>query len=341
MAKPRRILAKILRALKKKPLTSGQLCKVIKTSRKVVRQDLTIAEQEGWIEYDALKRAYLTLLGKSMIGSVERPIDSVSFNVDTQIIDYLLSRSDYPKAKCTLISKDAKKILKRDVETAYDDFLQSKDGLGLPTNATRIERAMAGVVDAILDVRAKQLGLASILNLEHRRKLTVENMPSYFPGYDIQKRFATLADIGFKVLIEFEGDKWVKKQSFGDLEKWYEDTFTTYWKSKEEFRAKKREERLEMAISDILMSMGIDHRGLKEMEEGRFFDTKEDLRQYILKRLEFYVPEDNKELANLWVEKLEEYGAVEYRTKTYHYLHTNKKKFQEVLDYANEKHSSL
>jgi hypothetical protein len=341
LAKPRKLLAKILRALKKKSLTSGQLCKVIKTSRKVIRQNLSIAEQEGWIRYDALKRANLTLLGKSMIGSVQRPIDAVSFNVDTQIIDYLLSRSDYPKAKCTLISKDAKKILKRDVDTAYDDFLQSKDGLGLPTNATSIEKALAGVVDAILDVRAKELGLASILNLEHRNKLTVENMPTYFPGYDVQRRYVSLADIGFKVLIEYEGDKWVKKQSFKDLAEWYADNFLTYKKSKEEFHSKKREERLEMAIQSIMTGVGIDYRGLKEIEKGRFFNSKEELKRYMIKELEFSVPEDKGDRANHLVEKLEETGVFEYHTKTYHYLKVNKKKFQEVLDYAKEKYSSL
>jgi hypothetical protein len=135
-------------------------------------------------------------------------------------------------------------------------------------------------------------------------------------------------------LIEYEGYKWVKKQSFKDLAEWYADNFLTDKKSKEEFHSKKREERLEMAIQSIMTGVGIDYRGLKEIEKGRFFNSEEELKQHMIKELEFSVPEYKGDPANLLVEKLEETGIFEYPTKTYHYLKVNKKKFQEGLDYA-------
>jgi hypothetical protein len=93
------------------------------------------------------------------------------------------------------------------------------DGLWLPENNTNLKASIAAVVDSILDLKAKQMGLFTILDEEFRQRLTTSNLNVYFPGYDALKRYETLAKTKFSVLIEFDGEKWASKQDFEDLEK--------------------------------------------------------------------------------------------------------------------------
>jgi hypothetical protein len=85
-----------------------------------------------------------------------------------------------------------------------------------------LKASIAAVVDSVLDLKAKEMGLFSMLDKESRVNkltLTLSNIRNYFPGYDALKRYENLAKTKFTVLIEFDGEKWASRQDFEDLEK--------------------------------------------------------------------------------------------------------------------------
>ena len=223
MARPRKNLFYILKIIEQKPLTYSEICKLTKKPMKVVWENLTTAQEEKLVDQDSLKKYHLTSLGKSRINSVEHRVYPISIRCYSQVIDFLKLRPEQPTANCTIIIENAdenetNKIKELDAKTDAAKRFLTHDGLWLPENNTNLKAAFAAVVDSILDLKAKQMGLNTILDQQFRDQLT--QLP---PGYDSMKRYQQLAKTNFKVLIEFNGLGYVEKQDFEDLEKAVEE----------------------------------------------------------------------------------------------------------------------
>jgi hypothetical protein len=219
MPKKKDALNRMLKLLNKKSMSQGEISKTLKIGRVTEWRIIKEALYRRWIKKDHLGRHHLTLLGKASIGWVERPPNFVTLTADSQVIDILQLRSDRPTAKCTIEIKNADKIKELDSQTEAEKRFLTHDGLWLPENNTNLKASVAALVDSILDLKAKQMGLFTVLNEEFRQRLTPFNLRDYFPGYDALKRYEDLAKTKFNILIEFDGEKWASKQDFEDLEK--------------------------------------------------------------------------------------------------------------------------
>jgi hypothetical protein len=249
MTKSMKNLTELLRLLKDKPMTKGEIRTSLNIKRRTEFKIIREARDKGWIKEDELKRYHLTLCGKSMIGIWRKPADSTLFEVYSQVIDPIALRpkSNRPTAKCTLIMKNANKIKELDDKTtSYERFISE-----LPENVTSIKAALAHVIDSILDLNAKDMGLHTVLDSQLAENLSVFNIETHFPGYDYLKRYIELAKTNFKVLIEFDGEKWVATQEFGDLEKQREDTLKLYKEAYESIFSEQRRVRIKKAIQQL------------------------------------------------------------------------------------------
>lgn len=195
-------------------MSQGEISKSLKIGRVTEWRIIKEALDRRWVEKDSLEKYHLTLLGKINIGSAENPTDSSSLEVQSQIIDFLNLRPDRPTAKCTIEIENADEIKELDSRTDATKRFLTRDGLWLSDNNTNLKASMAAVVDSILDLKAKEMGLFSMLDEEFRISksiLTPFNRRNYFPGYDALKRYENLAKTKFRILIEFDGEKWVSK----------------------------------------------------------------------------------------------------------------------------------
>ena len=225
MARPRTFLKTILRLLNKQPMTSRDLCRKTKKSRKVVNQNLKTALKEGLVYQDGLERHHLTTLGKSAINDyVERPTDKTSWQIQSQVIDNIGWGSNTPRAICTLMIKDAEKIKELDNKTAYD----IRYNLELPENDTAIKSALARIVDSVLETIGKDMGLYTVRDGQLAESLSSFTRQQQHPGYDFLKRYMKLVDTNFKVIIEFDGKKGVRRQRFSDVRKFVSDNQKPY-----------------------------------------------------------------------------------------------------------------
>src|SRR5215469_15875871 len=196
MAKRKDALNRMLDFLNKKSMSQGEIRKTLKIGRATEWRIIKEAFDRRWIEKDSLGKYHLTSMGKRNVGTAKNPVDSFRLKVQTQIIDFLNLRSDRPAAKCTIEIENADEIKELDSRTDATKRFLTKDGLWLPENNTNLKASLAAVVDSILDVEAKKMGLFSMLDEEFRiKKLTptLFNMRNYFPGHDALKRYENLA----------------------------------------------------------------------------------------------------------------------------------------------------
>jgi hypothetical protein len=212
-------LNRMLKLLNKKSMVPGDIRTTLKISRATEHRIIKEATERHWIEKDSMGRYRLTLLGKSNIGTAKESPEFLSLEVQSQIIDLLNLRSERPTAKCTIEIENAKKINDLDSQTDAVKRFLTNDGLWLPENNTNLKASLATVADSILDLRAKEMGLFSMLDEEFRNALMPYNIHTFFSGYDAIKRYEDLAKTKFRVSIEFDGKKWVSKQDFEDLKK--------------------------------------------------------------------------------------------------------------------------
>jgi hypothetical protein len=337
MARQRRILMTMLHLLNKKPLIFTEICLAVKKPKSLVAQNLAIARNERLVECDELKRYRVTLEGKSIIKYKRRWPKVARFQVDTQIPDYWGGSAQLggPKAVCSLVSEDAIKIQNIDKQEPLYDTFYSKNGLGLPTNDTNLKRALASVVDTILDIRARDLGLKSVLDLQHRADLDVYNLETNFPSYDMPKRYFSLPNTKFTAIIEFDGTKWVKKQDVDTLEHSQQEESRSYRQEMMQgFRSKDKALRLAILVNSLIhhsIGEGISNRALTALEEDRFFATKEELMQNITRKLNFYLPDDKNRHKKI-LKNLTKSGLFKIQTKSYYCLRVDKGRYQEFLN---------
>ena len=85
MAKPKKVLIRLLHLLNKKPLAKGEIRRAIKINRKTEYQNCREAIEKGWIEEDRLGIFRLTIQGKLLINKADPETDSASFEVNSQV----------------------------------------------------------------------------------------------------------------------------------------------------------------------------------------------------------------------------------------------------------------
>ena len=286
MAKPKKSLLKLLRLLHKKPMTKGEVRIPLKVNRKTVYVNVEEALEKRWIEEDELKRYHLTQLGKLIIDTSRgKPTDSTVFEVSSKVIDPIALMPNRPTAKCTLIIKDADKIKELDDKTAsYKPFI-----LEYRENATIIRSALANVIDSILDLRAKDKGLYTVSDSQLAESLSVFNIETNFPGYDYLKRNINLANDKFKILIEFDGKKWVKTQKFNDLKKQHEGNLKFYKEASERIRLQERKMRINNAIQLLDSNLTKDR-----LQDLHLFGTEAESKEFVYKSFQLDEKDDNK-----------------------------------------------
>jgi hypothetical protein len=292
-------------------MTSSEICRKISKSRKVVLQNLKIAQKEALVYQDRLGLYHLTRLGKSAFSSyVERGADKTSWQIQSQVIDNIGWTSNGPSAKCTLLVKNARKIKELDSKTGYN----VRYNLELAANATAIKSSLAKVVDTVLETigKDKGLGLYTVRDGQLAESLSPFNIQQQLPGYDFVKRYTKLADTTFKVLIEFDGKKWIKTQKLNEVKKHIYDnrkSFAEYY-SKHILSHDKRK-RINEALQ-ILADKNDWNKVKNNVKWSHLFENEEELTKHLSQHFESYGEKSNpKEV----VDKAFESGILQTQNK--------------------------
>jgi hypothetical protein len=328
MAKPKKILLRFLEVLAEKPMTIGNITTSLHISRKTASKNRKEAEDKRWIEKDAFNRYALTIVGKSLIDSQEilsHDSDYAFFAVITYVIDPIKQGSDKPPpAWCRLYMKGAKKIKQLDDQSpSYDRYLPTSEIFGLEDNATIIKTPAAALVDAILDLKAKEIGLNTILDFESRDSLSIFNIEDKPPGYDDLKRRIQLANTNFKLLIEFDGRKWAEKQKqkLEDLMSDHKEYYDSYRKSLKE----RREQKLIEKVDSIIKMLASSTSSRDTFEHLGIFKNERELKDYLCKFFEIYYAEDKNKIKEV-IQKAYNCGLFVETEKTLVSLKVNKEK---------------
>ena len=328
MAKPKKILLRLLKVLAEKPMTNGEITRSLHTSRTSTWKNCREAEDKGLIEKDAFNRYTLTTLGKSHIESPEtlQNSDYAHFAVFTQVLDPVIRAADKPPAWCRLYMNDAKKIKQLDDQSSsYDRYLPTTEGFGLEENATNIKAPAAALVDAILELKAKDIGLLSILDFESRDTLSISNIEDRPPCHDDLKRRRELANTNFKLLIEFDGRDWAKKQKYEDLISNLEGNLNFYRKSAESKRAKNFIDKIDFMFR--MLARGSSSRDT--FKESNLFKNKGELLDYLYELFfEKYQIGDKLKLREV-IKKAYNCGLLEVSKKEFISVKVNKEKIWE------------
>lgn len=328
MAKPRKFLARILSILQQKSATSPEICQITKKSRKVVRQNLRIAEEENLVKQDSIHRFHLTPLGRSMINSVQTPVESILFAVYPQVVFPFADPYDKPFARCTLFIKGANRIKNLDNEDQdYFDRFVATPGYGLEENATPIKAAAAALVDAILDLKAKDIGLSSMLESQWWKQVTRINFEDMPPRYDEMKRSLTLAaKTTFNVLIEFDARSSVEKIKAENIEKKVEDSYKFYRAGLEERRSMHYKDKIDWVVKTTIGSEDLLE---KELAAHRLFGTKRELEEFLNNSFDkYFIGKEKAQTKNI-IKKAFKSGLFEQEKRTFNYLKVNKRKIWE------------
>jgi hypothetical protein len=311
MARTRTVLKTILTLLNKKPMSRGDLVRKTGKNRKVIGQNLKIAIAEDLAWQDTLERYHLSTLGKTAFSNyVERRNDKTSWKIQSQVIDNIGWTSDRPSAKCTLMVKNARKIERIDNQTAYN----VRYNLELPANATAIKSSLAKVLDTVLETigKDKGLGLYTVRDGQLAESLTPFNIQEQFPGYDFLKRHMKLADTTFKVLIEFDGKKWIKTQRSNEVRKHASNnrkSFAEYYSKK--ILSQDRRKRINEALQ-ILADKNDWNKVKGNMKWSHLFGNNKELTEYLIQHFGFYGEKNNpKEI----VDKAFESGILQTQNK--------------------------
>jgi len=295
-------------------MTSRDLRRKTKKSRKVVNQNLKTALKEGLVYQDGLERHHLTTLGKSAINDyVERPTDKTSWQIQSQVIDNIGWGSNTPRAICTLMIKDAEKIKELDNKAAYD----IRYNLELAENKTAIKSALARIVDSVLDTIGKDMGLYTVRDGQLAESLSSFTRQQQHPGYDFLKRYMKLVDTNFKVLIEFDGKKGVRRQRFSDVRKFVSDNQKPYIEYYvKQILSQDRRKRINVALQGLADRQ--DWNKVKDsVKWSNLFENEEELTDFLCQHFGFYGEKNNpKEI----VGKAFESGLLQRQKKTLTYL---------------------
>jgi hypothetical protein len=232
----------------------------------------------------------LTIHGKSIIGR-GKPIHSTVFEVNSQLLSAPDFMQGQPTAKCTLYTENVQRIMELDKDTNEYHTALMMYGYGTSENTTNIQTGAVALLDAILDSRAKDIGLLSTLKSEHLYAINAFNFETMPPGYDSMKRFMQLAGTKLKVFIEFDGTKWVKKQNFSKLEKEHQKIYETSKNSLNRIRSLDDKQKIQFVFYKLIDP---DLEEENELETMHFFETKKELKNYVYNMLKRFGIEQDK-----------------------------------------------
>ena len=142
------------------------------------------------------------------------------------------------------------------------------------------------MIDSIFGTLEDDLGLFTVRD----GKLAENSISSYedqFPGYDFLRRYKNLANTDFKLLIEYNGKKWLKPQRLNELER----KINGMRKSFNNYHGKILSRDRRRRINDALVS-------LFQIREDSFklvhlFLEEQDIMEYLYKHFEFYGEKNN------------------------------------------------
>lgn len=327
MSKPNKLLKKYLESLTKGKKDHIQLCKELRIHRKTEYTIRKKALSQNLIKMDDFGKYSLTLLGKASLRTAERPDPQISFTVQSQVVDYLGSESNIPSAKCTIQSEDAQTIKQLDAMTDASERFITTDGLWLPVNNTFLKASAATLVDTILDFKAQEFGLNTVLDQKFRKQFSPFNWHNTFPGFDFRRRYGKLAaSTNFKVLIEYDGKTWSKKYDDG------------YFESKlAAARNRRNEDHNKFLDSDksvlVDQAIGLIGRGTvlseRDLHAMRLFFSRDEVEGIIDNYLGLYKIEDNELSRKKLIGKGFDLGIFEIEKKILYHLKVNRSKQHE------------
>ena len=338
MARPKKIIAKILKLLNQEPLKKGDIRNTLKINRKTEYENLKDAIQKKWVELDDLGFYNITTLGKRHTES--KHIPSASFNLEAypQALGFLPIHSEMPKVNCVIEVEKPDKIKEYDKATEAKKRFLTNDGLWLPENDTNLKASVACIVDSLLDNVAKNKGLFKILDEEFRKETTVFNFRERLPGYDYQKRLMDLARTNFQILIEYKGEEWVQRQNFENMKKYLENSQQSYDRYLNEVVAKwKKRQKINKAIEMIDQTNYKAHE--HRLQNDGLFKTEEDAKSFISKYLKRFKYKNEKEIKQITEESFNS-GLLKINKREFFCLELNKEKlskfYQSISPVLNE-----
>ena len=326
MAKPKIVITKMLELLKQKPIKKGDIRNTLKINRKTEYENLKFAIHKKWVELDDLGVYHITTLGKRHAESVNVPSESFNIEAYTQVLGFLPIHSEMPKVNCIIEIEQAKKIKEIDQATKSELRFNTNDGLWLPDNDTNLKASVACVADSLLDNVAKNKGLMKILDEEFRNEISIFNFRDRRPGYDYRKRLRDLARTNFQILIEYNGEEWVKRQNFANMEKGLENSQQNYDKYLDEVSKWEKRKKINRAI-EILNQTNYKAREHRLNENG-LFKTKEDAKSFFSKCLQRFKYKNEKEI-NQIIEESFNSGLLKIEKREFYCLELYTEKLSE------------
>jgi hypothetical protein len=326
MARQKKKLFKILDLINQKPLRIEDIRNTLKINRKTEHKNLKFAMEKKWIEMNDLGLYNITILGKKHVESTNAPSDSFDLEAYSQVLGFLHIHSDKPKVNCVIEIEKAEKIKEKDRATNPKLRFLTNDGLWLPENDTNLKASVACVADSLLDSVAKNKGLFTMLDEEFRNKTTIFNFKDKQPGYDYRKRLMDLARTNFQILIKYNGEEWVKRQNFENMEKYLENSQQIYNKSLNDKAKWKKRQKINQVIKviDEANYKAREHR----LKENGLFKKEEDAKSFIYDNLKLVKYQNENEVKQI-IEESFNSGLLKITKREFYCLELNKEKLSE------------
>jgi hypothetical protein len=131
------------------------------------------------------------------------------------------------------------------------------------------------------------------------------------------KRYTKLANTNFKILIEFDGKKWIKTQNPNEIKKHADNnrkSFAEYYNK--QILSQDKRKRINEALQ-ILADKNDWNKAKNNVKWSHLFESEEELTKYLIQHFESYGERDNpKEI----VDKAFESGLLHTQSKMLTYL---------------------
>ena len=181
--------------------------------------------------------------------------------------------------------------MKLDKDTHDYQTALMMSGYGTIENGTNIHACVGALLDAILDSKARDVGLFSTLKSEYPYAINHFNYETMPVGYDFVKRFKQLAATKLDLFIEFDGETWTKKQNFNKLENEHQILYKTSKNSLGRIRSLDYRRKIEFVVHKLIDP---DWEKEDKLETMQFFETKKELIDYVHRLLRRFGMEQDK-----------------------------------------------
>lgn len=328
MAKSSIILFKVLRCLKEKDCTLKELNSLVKHPRENVSRAVGRGMKKGLIEA-AAEKFTLTTSGRASIEN-NTLIPSISMDIHLAAINPTGVLGDTPTAKCTIVSYDAKAIMKNDRRLDLDDILNSED-TGASGNKTRITSSVARVIDEISDAIGRESGIEGTQTAENRAALIVQ-APDALPGNDIFNR-AALANRAFNVTIQFDGRKWFAERR-GAIEVGQVEQAKVLKNSIESsLRAMPHDQLVKLAVDFAITQVTLWKGDVPKLQSSyRLFKTQEAVKDTAVRLYNKFFPKSKEKLGNKMLQEMERLHIINYDSMQIHFAVIDKERLNRYLE---------